>query len=91
MVWSAVGPVPVDGECPCCLFQLKLSSFELFQLQKPVSNVQSHLDGGFVVGGAGVVGKGVGLVGPWKHQGTFGTELSQQHPRAWHCEAEIPG
>lgn len=81
MVWSEVGPVPMDGELPDCLFQLKSSSLELFQLQKPVSNVQSHWDGGRVVGGGGAVGKGVGLVGPWKHQGKFETELSQQHPR----------
>ena len=89
-MWSAVGPVPIEGELPDCLFQLKSSSFELFQLQNPVSKVQSHWDGGLVVGGGGVVGKGVGLVGPWKHQGTLGTEVSQQHPRDWHCDAEIP-
>lgn len=90
VVWSEVGPVPIDGELPDCLSQLKSSSLELFQLQKSFSNVQSHLDGGCVVGGAGVVGKGVGLEGPWKHQGTFATELSQQHPRAWHCVDVIP-
>ena len=80
-MWSNVGPVPIDDELPDCLYQLKSSSLELFQLQKSCSKVQSHLVGGFVVGGGGVVGKGVGLVGPWKHQGTLGTELSQQHPR----------
>ena len=83
-MWSEVGPVPMEGEPPDCLFQLKSSSFELFQLQNPVSKVQSHLDGGCVVGGGGVVGKGVGLAGPWKHHGTLGTELSQQHPRDRH-------
>lgn len=90
VVWSDDGPVPIDGELPDCLDQLKSSSLELFQLQKSCSNVQSHLVGGCVVGGAGVVGKGVGLVGPWKHQGTLATELSQQHPRDWHWTEEIP-
>ena len=82
--------MPTDGALPLCRYQSKSSSRELFQLQRSLSKAQSQLEGDLVVGGGGVVGNGVGLDGPWKHQGVLETELSQQHPRAWHRMDEIP-